>query len=156
GGFWGDTDSRKPFYYWAEFDYSKSQSGGWYWGTYPGVTWKPKANISLSGGPGFDRTHEDSQYRGPVATAAATQTFGQRPVLAQLDQTRFSASIRLNWSFTPNAGIQLYAQPLISSGNYFAYKQLVRPRAYQWEPVGSGAPQYNPVTDEIDLGDGNG
>jgi hypothetical protein len=154
GGFWGDTDSRKPFYYEAEFDFSKSNSGGWSWGVYPGVTWKPAANISMSVGPGFDRTHQDSQWVGAVDDPGATATYGRRYVFAQLDQTTFSASIRLNWSFTPNAGIQLYAQPLISSGNYFAYKQLVRPRSYEWEPVGSGVPQYDLATDTIDLGSG--
>ena len=51
GGFWGDTDSRKRFYYWFEYDFSRSQSGGWYNGVYPGVTWKPAPNISLSVSP---------------------------------------------------------------------------------------------------------
>jgi hypothetical protein len=155
GGFWGDTDTRRPFYYWFEWDFARSQSGGWDSGFYPGVTWKPAPNVSVSVGPSFDRNHQDSQWVGAIADAGATQTFGRRYVFAQLDQTTLSASVRVNWAFTPNMSLQMYAQPLISSGNYFGYKQLVRPRSYEWEPVGSGVPQYDAATDQIDL-DGPG
>ena len=35
------------------------------------------------------------------------------------------------------------------------YKQLVRPRSYDWEPVGSGVPQYDAATDRIDMNGGS-
>jgi hypothetical protein len=88
---------------------------------------------------------------GSIADAGAVDTYGQRYVFAQLDQTTVSANLRLNWAFTPNLSLQMFAQPLISSGEYFAYKQLVRARSYEWEPVGSGVPQYNAVGDSIDI-----
>ena len=155
GGFWGDTDSRKPFYYWFEWDFARSQSGGWDSGFYPGVTWKPAPNVSVSAGPSFDRNHQDSQWVGSVVDAGATGTFGRRYVFAQLDQTTLSASLRVNWAFTPNMSVQLYAQPLISSGNYFAFKQLARARSYEFDPIGGGVPQYDAPTDRIDV-DGPG
>ncbi|MBI1796671.1 MAG: carbohydrate binding family 9 domain-containing protein [Candidatus Eisenbacteria bacterium] len=155
GGFWSDTDSRKKLYYQFEYDFSRSETGSWYSGVYPTVQWKPSASILCGIGPGFERSHSDAQWVGSVDDPGATQTFGRRYVFAQFDQTTLSANIRCNWSFTPNAGIQVYVQPLISSGNYFAYKQLVRGRSYAWEPVGSGLPQYDPTTDQIDL-DGAG
>ncbi|TMQ69589.1 MAG: hypothetical protein E6K81_14630 [Candidatus Eisenbacteria bacterium] len=141
GGFWGDTDSRKRFYYFFEWDFARSQSGGWESGFYPGVTWKPAPNLSVSVSPSYDRNHQDSQWVGSTVDAGATETFGRRYVFAQLDQTTVSASVRLNWAFSPNMSLQLYAQPLISSGNYFGYKQLRRPRSYEFDPVGGGVPQ---------------
>jgi len=150
-----DTDGRKKLYYSAEVDYAASQSGGWDISFYPGIQWKPAANVQINFNPSFDRNHQDSQWVGAVADPGATATYGQRYVFAQLDQTTLSGGFRLNWAFSPNVSLQMYVQPLMSSGNYFAYKQLVAPRTYDWEPVGSGVPQYDPGSDQIDL-DGPG
>ncbi len=159
GWIYADTDGRKPLFYSAEVYGGRSRSGGWNIGFQPGVQWKPAPNVQLNFNPGFDRNHQDSQWVGAVDDPTATETFGRRYVFAQLDQTTLSASVRLNWAFTPNVSLQVYGQPLISSGNYFGFKQLLRPRSYAWEPVGSGAPQYDGATDRIDLdgpGPGNG
>ncbi|HKQ59437.1 MAG TPA: DUF5916 domain-containing protein [Candidatus Eisenbacteria bacterium] len=150
-GFWFETDARKKVWYGVDFGGARSQSGGWAVYVYPSVEWKPASNVSVSVGPGLDRNHQDSQWVGSVADAGATETFGRRYVFSQLDQTTVSANLRLNWAFTPNVSFQMFMQPLVSSGEYFAYKQLVRARSYTWEPVGSGVPQYNGATDQIDL-----
>jgi len=150
-----DTDGRKKLYYYFEVDASQSQSGGWDLSFYPSIQWKPAPNVQLNFSPTVDRNHQDSQWVGAVDDPGATATYNRRYVFSQLDQTTVSGGFRLNWAFTPNVSLQLYAQPLMSTGNYHYYKQLVRPRAYEWEPVGSGVPQYDPVTDKIDL-DGPG
>jgi hypothetical protein len=155
GGFYFETDGRKKIFYSFDVGGSRSWSGGWGYWAYPAVQWKPAANLQVNVGPGFERTHQNSQWVGSVPDPGATQTFDRRYVFAALDQTTISASLRLNWAFTPNMSLQTYIQPLVSSGNYFDYKQLVRSRSYEWEPVGSGVPQYDPVTDQIDL-DGAG
>ena len=154
-GFWFETDGRKKVFYSLDFGGAQSQSGGWAIWAYPSIEWKPASSLSVSMGPGFDRNHQDSQWVGAVNDPGATETFGRRYVFSQLDQTTISGNLRVNWSFTPNVSFQMYAQPLISSGQYFAYKQLVRARSYTWEPVGSGVPQYDGNTDTIDL-DGAG
>jgi hypothetical protein len=49
-----------------------------------------------------------------------------------------SAAIRLNWTFSPTLSLQLYAQPLISSGGYTRFKTLARPRAFAFDVYGEG------------------
>ena len=98
---------------------------------------------------------EDAQFVGSAEDAGANQTFGRRYVFARLRQTTLSAQIRLNWAFTPTMSLQLFAQPLISSGAYSEYKQLVRGRSYDFEPLGSGVPTYDASTDRVDI-DGPG
>jgi len=154
-GFWFETDGRQEVYYSLDLGGARSQSGGWAFWAYPSVEWKPASNVSVSVGPGFDRNHQDSQWVGAVGDAGAVDTYGRRYVFSQLDQTTVSANLRLNVAFTPNVSFQVFAQPLISSGDYFAYKQLVRARSYDWEPVGSGVPQYYADGDTLDL-DGPG
>ena len=37
---------------------------------------------------------------------------------------------RLDWTFSPTLSLQLYAQPLLSSGDYVRYKQLAEAQTY--------------------------
>ncbi len=47
----------------------------------------------------------------------------------------------MNWTFSPALSLQLYAQPLISAGRYDRFRQLARPRSYDFTPA---AEPYNP------------
>ena len=85
-----------------------------------------------------------------VADPTATPTFGSRYVFATLDQTSLSANIRLNWSFTPNLSLQLFAQPLISSGGYTDYKELAQPNTYSFAHYGENGSTFDPATLRID------
>jgi len=40
--------------------------------------------------------------------------------------------VRLNWIFTPRLSLEVYAQPLLSSGRYNGFKELARPRSYDF------------------------
>ena len=53
----------------------------------------------------------------------------QHYIFGGLRQTELSASIRMNWTYTPKLSLQLYAQPLISAGRYDFYQELARPRS---------------------------
>jgi hypothetical protein len=74
---------------------------------------------------------------------AAAPTFGHRYVFADLNQTTVSASVRLNWIFTPKLSLEVYAQPLLSSGRYTGFKELARPRSYDF----TAYPDPTPTTD---------
>jgi hypothetical protein len=67
---------------------------------------------------------------------AATQTYGHRYLFADLEELQLSASVRLNWIFTPRLSLEIYAQPLISSGQYRNYKELARPQTYDFLATG--------------------
>jgi hypothetical protein len=54
-----------------------------------------------------------------------------------LDQKTFSAGLRADWTFSPRLSLQLYAQPLISSGRYTDYKELARPSSYDFNIYGN-------------------
>ena len=44
----------------------------------------------------------------------------------------------MNWTFTPKLSFQLYAQPLISTGDYKNFKELAQPRSYDFNRFGDG------------------
>jgi hypothetical protein len=84
--------------------------------------------------PQIERIGTSSQYVDTFDDVLAASTYGQRYVFATLDQTTVSASVRLNWIFTPKLSLEVYAQPLASSGRYTGFKELARPRSYDFNP----------------------
>ncbi len=68
----------------------------------------------------------------------ASATYGRRYVFANLDQSTIAMDTRLDWTFTPELTLQLYAQPFVSSGSYSSFKQLHAPRTYAFDVYGTG------------------
>ena len=107
------------------------------WNLYATLDVKPSRSVSISIGPGIERNVDYVQWVGSFSDASATATFGNRYVFALLNQTTVSANIRLNWSFTPHLSLQLYLQPLISTANYRDFRELARPRSYDFTDYGT-------------------
>ena len=120
---------------------------GTFWEVGSGIEWKPATQISLSFEPSLERNLNTSQYVTTADDPGATATFGRRYVFADLQQTTLSGSFRINWIFSPRLSLELYAQPLISSGNYRGYKELARPKSYDFNRYGQNGSTITPVTD---------
>jgi hypothetical protein len=101
--------------------------GSYEWNVKPALQWRPAPSLSFSVGPNFDRSHVDTQYMATVRDPAATATYGAHYVFAKLDQTTASAELRMDLQLTPALGLQVYAQPLVSSGRYRDVGELARP-----------------------------
>lgn len=149
-GLYWDTDGRKPLFFSVSTEGSTSDNGAWYWTVDPAVEWKPRSNVAFSFGPGLNRTHSDAAWLGSLSDATATGTFGRRYIFGQLDQTTLSANLRLNWTFTPKLSLQMFAQPLIASGDYSDYKEFSRPRSYDFLHYGTNGSTYDPSTGTVD------
>ncbi len=104
------------------------------------VQFRPAQNITLSVGPDWQNetsilAYGGGEYSDPTATA----TFGKRYLFSELLYKQVSANIRLNWTFTPALSLQLYLQPLISSGLYSNFKELRRPKTDDYLLYGTGS-----------------
>jgi hypothetical protein len=60
-----------------------------------------------------------------------------RYVLSALRQKSLGLDTRLNITFSPTMTLQLYAQPFISSGEYFDFKEFKAPRGNAWSVYGT-------------------
>ncbi len=132
------SDSRKPVVAEVEVGAGRSESGGWRIDFYPGVAWKPAAGVDLRVAAGFTRDITIAQWVENIDDPTATATYGARYVFGTLDQTEVSASVRLDWTFTPKLSLQLYLQPLLSVGSYTDFKELRQPDTYTFNSYGSG------------------
>jgi len=68
-----------------------------------------------------------ASYTNPSAGDPFHDGSAYDPGFGELHQDSFSASFRVNWTFTPKLSLQFYGQPLISAGDYSDFKELAQP-----------------------------
>ena len=76
---------------------------------------KPLSSLSISTGP------VDAPVEEPVAILRLRRrdgvaTFGQRYVFGTIDQKQLTLQTRVNWILNPRSSLQVYMQPLLSTG----------------------------------------
>lgn len=96
------------------------------------IRWKPKTNLSLSIGPMIGFRLNETQWVKKLSDPLMTATYGTRYIFGRIDQKIIASEIRINWIFTPRLSLQAYLQPFIAVGKYDRFKQLNRPRAYDY------------------------
>ena len=122
------SDSRKKVVLeagtWRWFDQERSRAGG----LFSYVNFKPLTNFRLSLGPEYNWMHDDWQF------VDAQEALGEpRYLMGVLDQKTIAVTARLEWTFTPDLSLQLYAQPFVSAGEYSPFSQVVAPHAAEYE-----------------------
>jgi len=97
----------------------------------PGIALKPAPNVFIQLSPSWARAEDDAQYITAVDDPTATAFYGRRYVFGFVKTTTVSLDTRVNWTFTPNLTLQLYAQPFIASGDYTSFREFARPRSIE-------------------------
>ena len=133
-----NTDERKNFIVYLNYDTYYQSDHSYNWGFEPDFTFRPTSSLMLSFQPRFERNYDRSQYINTFDDPYAINTYGKRYVFGELNQKTFSAGIRINWTFTPALSLQMYIQPLISTGAYTNYKELAKGGTYDFNIYGQG------------------
>jgi hypothetical protein len=79
----------------------------------------------------------------------ASATYGNRYVFAGLDQKTLGVTTRADLTFTTSLSFQLFLQVLSSAGHYAGFKELERPRSFDFLEYGSssgGSIRQDPTT----------
>jgi hypothetical protein len=151
------TDSRKPWVlsagtsgYTAARDYFDRT-------IWMDAEWKAAGNLSLIVGPQLTWSNYWLRWVGAFEDSLAVATYGTRYVFSAIRQTELSASLRLNWTFTPKLSLQVYAQPLISSADYFDFRELSRPKSFDFHTYPASDVSYDSAEDTYTIDpDGGG
>jgi hypothetical protein len=130
------SDDRKPLTVGVSTGGYTRSSNDWYRRFNISLDWKPVPNLMLSFTPGISWDQEETQWIDVFSDPTATHTYQNRYVFGEMSQVEFSASIRLNWTFTPKISFQLYAQPLVSKAEFKNFKELARPSSYDFNRYG--------------------
>jgi hypothetical protein len=136
---WGGTDERKPLSVNANGGFGSDEAGGWSRSLNVSFNLKPSDRLTLSSGPEWNRSHTVAQYVRSVDDATAVTTLGSRYVFGGIDQWQLSMTTRVKVIFTPHASLQVFLQPLLATGDYSGFKELARPRTYDFIRYGTDA-----------------
>jgi hypothetical protein len=91
---------------------------------YGGVRLRPSSRADLEMTPSYGHNINHAQYitRRTVAGAA-------HYVLGRIEQRTLGVGVRLNYTFTPDVSLELYAQPYVSAGAYDELKAVADARS---------------------------
>ncbi|HVX42096.1 MAG TPA: DUF5916 domain-containing protein [Gemmatimonadaceae bacterium] len=96
------------------------------WSIGPELDYKMLGRFSSALQFNWSHNVDDAQWYGNFRDTLGATHY----TVAHLDQTTTSATVRLNYTFTPNMSLQLYTQPFVSKGAYANVRQLsATPRA---------------------------
>lgn len=128
-----ESDGRKALTYGVNgFHHWGSQGSGDTWGGGVSLAWRPASNVNLAVAPNYRHSRSGWQYLRAVTDPLATATFGRRYVFGELDQHTLSADLRASWIFSPTLSLELFAQPLVSSGRYTGIRELRAPGSFDF------------------------
>jgi hypothetical protein len=99
------------------------------WNVSPEIDYKVSGRFSSAFSINYGRNISDYQWYGFYDDA-----LGPHYTFARLNQTTTSATVRLNYTFTPVVSLQAYVQPFVSKGAYANVRQLSQtPRAEDYD-----------------------
>jgi hypothetical protein len=112
----------------------------------PGVSFRISSRFSSYLGVRLSRNRDDAQWYGNFndSTDVTRYTF------AHLSQRTASATVRVDYTFSPTLSLQVYAQPFTSSGTFSDVRELDEPRASAY------ADRYRPYDDPAIVDDPGG
>jgi hypothetical protein len=138
------TDPRWPVTGFIYFDRNHDRSGANTYTTQLSIDARPASFVHVNFGPTLTNQRSTAQFVQSVPDPTATATYGRRYVFANLKQTTLSLDTRLDWTFTPNLSLQMYAQPFVSAGTYRSFKQLHAPRTFDFDVYGRNVGTITP------------
>ena len=103
-----------------------------------GLSFQPSTKVQISFEPRYERERTTSQYVTTSDAVSFPATYGSRYLFADLERTSVSMVTRVNWTLTTKLSLELFAQPLLSAGDYLSYKQLSAPETFSFDPFEEG------------------
>ncbi|HXF48505.1 MAG TPA: DUF5916 domain-containing protein [Verrucomicrobiae bacterium] len=107
--------------------YDKNEIGHWYYYLESKLGVRTSGRWEFSVLPYYERGLTIRQY---IATLGGgrPETFGNRYVFAYLDQSTLATQFRINYAFTPDLTLELYAEPFAASGKFYNFGELEAPK----------------------------
>lgn len=99
---------------------------------------RPTSWLDLRVSPNWSASSVGAQFVGSTSAPEYAPTFGRRYVFGELERREVSFQTRMNAAFSPRLSLQLFVQPLLSSGEYRSYRQFLAPGTYSFDTFAEG------------------
>lgn len=122
------TDRRKSIHLRLTGNFTQSDDRVSSYNVSSAFTLRPSDNLNISLAPSFNDSCNLIQY-------VTTKTTDIKPhyILGRLDRKTVSLTFRVDYTLAPNLSLQFYSQPYISAGDYSEFKEVIQPRAENYE-----------------------
>lgn len=128
-----NTDRRNVVFLRPSIGYMDRRRGGRRWQAGLGLVFRPSPSLQLELEPRYSNDVDPAQYVSATGDVGFQPTFGNRYLFSDLQRHQLSVETRLNVTFSPKLTLQLFAQPLVSSGDYLTYKQLEQAESFDFD-----------------------
>ena len=120
-----ETDDRKKLSFglgnsqsWSRYNHGHHNS------IWADISYRPHNTLKLTLSPSLNLQQNNMQY-----VDTKKYNLQDRYIMASIDRTTLSLSLRMNFSLTPNLSLQYWGQPFIATGNYSDFKRITSPDA---------------------------
>ncbi|MFT5142986.1 MAG: hypothetical protein ACI84D_001606 [Thalassolituus oleivorans] len=135
-----ESDARKLFSIEPSIDYEVAgQDSGDQLKLSIGAKYRPSPRVEIGLEPEWTRSNTGAQYVTSLADESFESTFGRRYIFGVLERQEFGLEARVSVTLNPRLSLQIFAQPLLSAGNYVDYRQLIKPMSYSFDTFEAGA-----------------
>jgi hypothetical protein len=140
----GNTDPREKLSFQPNAGLENDGALGWEWQAGLAVSYRPSSRVQIETEPSYQSQPVAAQYVATTGDVGYAPTYGRRYLFGELHRRTFSLDTRLNVTFSRGLTLQLFAQPLLSVGDFTAYKQLARAESFEFDAFAEGAAVTGP------------
>ncbi|MGW8283671.1 MAG: DUF5916 domain-containing protein, partial [Gemmatimonadota bacterium] len=131
---------------WSVEGFWGNQNLGDDWSFALGLQFQPSDRIRLSVTPRVGRFADARQYYGTIERDGDA-TYGSRYMFATVEQSEIAAPIRVNYSFTPDMSLELWAEPFAASGRFSRFGELPEAQSFDLREYGTDGTMIEEVSD---------
>lgn len=117
------NNSAEDFGWSAALSAFADEVDSWNWSFDGSVSLRAHGRWQFYAEPSYVREFNTRQYVATVA-GGGIGTYGARYIFSTIDRSTLSLRLRLNYAFTPDLTLELYAEPFAASGAYLAFGEL--------------------------------
>ncbi|MEE8361304.1 MAG: DUF5916 domain-containing protein [Gemmatimonadales bacterium] len=130
----------------ASTNYRRDALGGWSFSASAGIGLRPSTQMEFRIDPRVRWSVNKRQY---VVTDSIVrpEIYDGRFIFGNISRAEISTQFRLNYSFTPDMSLELYAEPFVSSGQYVGFGELWLPETNDLRFYGTAGTAIDPVVD---------
>jgi hypothetical protein len=125
-----DSDKRKSFNEEFYFEWERNKAGSTWRSVNLLVAARPSTRIEFSFRPRYTWKEDDAQWVTNIDDNG--DNIQDHFVYGELKSRVFEVTTRCSWVFTRDLTLQLYMQPFVAVGDYENFKELARPRSYEF------------------------
>lgn len=113
----------------ANGTYARDEFDGWLYSLNATISSRVGRRWEFSVAPGYRREEQPRQYiQLSDQSGGPSETYGRRYGFSRIDASTLRLQLRMNYFFTPDLSLEVYAEPFSASGRYFEQGELVAKR----------------------------